>query len=100
ITGTYARGVRPFTVGVWRAPGLTMKRTRDDAWALLTEYTKTDSLLKHALAVEAACRGYARKFGEDEEEWGIVGLLHDCDSERWPTQEDHPFRGSVILREQ
>jgi putative nucleotidyltransferase with HDIG domain len=76
-----------------------MNQTREDAWALLTEYTKTDSLLKHALAVEAACRGYARKFGEDQEEWGIVGLLHDFDYERWPSQEDHPFRGSVILRE-
>ena len=77
-----------------------MKQTRDDAWALLTEYTKTDSLLKHALAVEAACRGYARKFGEDEEEWGIVGLLHDFDYERWPSRDDHPFRGVEILREQ
>ena len=72
---------------------------RDDAWQLLNEYTKGDSLLKHAMGVEAAVRGYARKFGEDEEAWGIVGLLHDFDYERWPTPEDHPFRGCEILRE-
>jgi putative nucleotidyltransferase with HDIG domain len=76
-----------------------MTLTRDDAWALLTEYTKSEGLLKHALAVEAAVRGYARKFGEDEEGWGIVALLHDFDYERWPSLEDHPFRGSEILRE-
>ncbi len=73
--------------------------TRDDAWRLLTEYTKSESLLKHAMAVEAAVRGYARKFGEDEESWGLVALLHDFDYERWPSLEEHPFRGSEILRE-
>ncbi len=73
--------------------------TRADTWALLTEYTKSDSLLKHALAVEAAVRGYARKFGEDEASWGIVALIHDFDYERWPDAENHPFRGSEILRE-
>jgi putative nucleotidyltransferase with HDIG domain len=72
---------------------------RDDAWQLLNEYTKGDSLLKHAMAVEAAVRGYARTFGEDEEAWGVVALLHDFDYERWPTPEDHPFRGCEILRE-
>ena len=72
---------------------------RDDAWRLLTEYTKSESLLKHAMAVEAAVRGYARTFGEDEEGWGVVALLHDFDYERWPSVEDHPFRGSGILRE-
>jgi predicted hydrolase (HD superfamily) len=72
---------------------------RDDAWQLLNEYTKSESLLKHAMGVEAAVRGYARKFGEDEESWGIVGLLHDFDYERWPTPEDHPFRGCEILRD-
>src|SRR5918993_4563883 len=77
-----------------------MLPSRDNAWQLLTEYTKSDSLLKHALAVEAAVRGYARTFGEDEEAWGIVALLHDFDYERWPSLEDHPFRGSEILREQ
>jgi putative nucleotidyltransferase with HDIG domain len=72
---------------------------RQDAWTLLTEYTKSESLLKHALAVEAAVRGYARKFGEDEEAWGIAALLHDFDYERWPTLGDHPVKGSEILRE-
>ena len=74
--------------------------SRDAAWRLLTEYTKSESLLKHALAVEAAVRGYARKFGEPELDWGIVGLLHDFDYERWPTPEDHPFRGCEILEAQ
>jgi putative nucleotidyltransferase with HDIG domain len=76
-----------------------MLPSRDDAWALLTEYTTSDSLRKHALAVEAAVRGYARTFGEDEEGWGIVALLHDFDYERWPSADDHPFRGVEILRE-
>jgi putative nucleotidyltransferase with HDIG domain len=78
---------------------MNMILSRPAAWELLTEYTKSDSLLKHALAVEAAVRGYARKFGEDEEAWGVVALLHDFDYERWPSLEDHPFRGSEILRE-
>src|SRR3954468_18987695 len=72
---------------------------RDAAWALLTEYTKGDSLLKHAMGVEAAVRGYARRFGANEDEWGIVGLLHDFDYERWPSLDDHPFRGCEILTE-
>jgi predicted hydrolase (HD superfamily) len=72
---------------------------RDAAWQLLTEYTKSDSLLKHAMGVEAAVRGYARTFGENEDDWGIVGLLHDFDYERWPSLDDHPFRGCEILRE-
>ena len=75
-----------------------MELTRENAWSLLTEYTKSESLLKHALAVEAAVRGYARLFGEDENQWGIVALLHDFDYERWPSLEDHPFRGSEILK--
>lgn len=73
--------------------------TRRAAWELLTEFTKGDGLLKHALAVEAAVRGYARQFGEHEENWGIVALLHDFDYERWPSAEDHPFRGVAILKE-
>ena len=77
-----------------------MELTRDNAWQLLTEYTKNESLLKHALAVEAAVRGYARSFGEDETGWGIVALLHDFDYERWPSLDDHPFRGCEILRAQ
>ena len=72
--------------------------TRDAAWALLTEWTKSESLRKHALAVEASVRGYARLFGEDEEAWGIVALLHDFDYERYQTAEDHPFRGCEELR--
>jgi putative nucleotidyltransferase with HDIG domain len=79
---------------------MSVSLTRDTAWQLLTDYTKGESLLKHALAVEAAVRGYARRFGEDEEGWGIVALLHDFDYERWPSLEDHPFRGSEILRDQ
>jgi predicted hydrolase (HD superfamily) len=76
----------------------SLELTRDRAWALLTEYTTSDGLLKHALAVEAAVRGYARLFSEDPDRWGIVGLLHDFDYERWPSPDDHPFRGSEILR--
>jgi putative nucleotidyltransferase with HDIG domain len=72
--------------------------TRERAWTLLTEYTKSESLLKHALAVEAAVRGYARRFGEDENFWGITALLHDFDYERYPDLTNHPFRGSEILR--
>lgn len=75
------------------------QKTREEAWELLTEFTKSPNLIKHALAVEAAMRGYARKFGEDEELWGVVGLIHDFDYERYPTAEDHPFRGMEILRE-
>jgi putative nucleotidyltransferase with HDIG domain len=76
-----------------------MQPNRPDAWALLNEYTKGESLLKHAMAVEAAVRGYARKFGEDEEAWGVTALLHDFDYERWPTLGDHPNKGAEILRE-
>ncbi|HJN47075.1 MAG: HAD family hydrolase [Acidobacteria bacterium] len=75
-----------------------MTSTRGRAWSLLTEYTQNDRLLKHGLAVEAAVRGYARVFAEDEEAWGIVALLHDFDYERWPSAEDHPYRGCEILR--
>jgi len=70
---------------------------REEAFKLLSEYTKKPALINHALAVEAAMREYARMFGEDEEAWGIVGLLHDFDYERYPTREDHPFRGAEIL---
>src|SRR4249920_1213630 len=76
-----------------------MALNRENAWLLLTEYTKSESLLKHALAVEAAVRGYARLAGEDEDDWGVVALLHDFDYERWPSLDDHPFRGAEILRE-
>jgi putative nucleotidyltransferase with HDIG domain len=72
--------------------------TRDAAWALLSEWTKSESLRKHALAVEASVRGYARQFGEDEEAWGFVALLHDFDYERYQTPADHPFRGCEELQ--
>ena len=71
--------------------------SRDEAWQLLCRYTQKEGLRKHALAVEAAVRFYARKFGEDEELWGLTGLLHDFDYERWPDEENHPFRGCEIL---
>jgi putative nucleotidyltransferase with HDIG domain len=74
--------------------------SREQALALLRQYTSKPGLIKHALAVEAALRAYAREQGEDEEAWGLVGLLHDFDYERWPTAADHPFRGVEILREQ
>jgi predicted hydrolase (HD superfamily) len=72
--------------------------TRDAAWALLTEWTKSESLRKHALAVEASVRGYGRLFGEDEEGWSVVALLHDFDYERYQTAADHPFRGCEELQ--
>ncbi len=72
---------------------------RTDAYALLTEYVTDPSLVRHCLSVEAAMRAYARKLNEDEEKWGIVGLLHDFDYQRWPEPADHPLRGSEILRE-
>jgi putative nucleotidyltransferase with HDIG domain len=81
-----------------------MMPNREDAWKLLCEYTAGESLRKHALAVEACLRAYARKNGADEELWGITALLHDFDYERWPNAEhsatsEHPFEGSKILRE-
>jgi putative nucleotidyltransferase with HDIG domain len=72
--------------------------TRDAAWALLTDWTKSESLRKHALAVEASLSGYARQFGEDEDAWGLVALLHDFDYERYQTPADHPFRGCEELQ--
>jgi len=73
--------------------------TREDAYALLCEYTQSESLIKHALAVEAVMRAFARRYGEDEETWGIAGLLHDFDYERYPNPPDHPLRGAEVLRE-
>ena len=72
---------------------------RHQAWGLLCEYTKSENLRKHALAVEAAMRAYAHRFGEDEELWGVVGLIHDFDYEIHPTAEEHPSKGAEILRE-
>ncbi len=72
--------------------------TRDEAWNLLCEYTAGDSLRKHALAVEAAMRFYARRFGENEPQWALAGLLHDFDYERWPDPPAHTREGAKILR--
>jgi putative nucleotidyltransferase with HDIG domain len=72
---------------------------RESAWCLLTEFTQSESLRKHALAVEACMRAYARKFGGDEELWGIVGLIHDFDYEKYPSLHDHPYKGNEILKE-
>ena len=71
---------------------------RHAALALMTEYTQSESLRKHMLAVDASVRGYARLWGENEEEWGVVALLHDFDYERWPDQQNHPYRGVEILK--
>ena len=78
--------------------------TRDDAWKLLCEYTQSESLRKHMLAVETCVRAYARKSGADEETWGLAALLHDFDYERWPNAEhaadkEHPAEGAKILRD-
>lgn len=73
---------------------------REKAWELLTRYTKSESLIRHALAVEAGMRHYARHFGKDEEYWGITGLLHDFDYEAYPDERNHPYRGSEILKKE
>jgi predicted hydrolase (HD superfamily) len=77
--------------------------TREAAWELLTEFTQSESLRKHALAVEACMRACSRKFGDGstdaENLWGVVGLIHDFDYERWPSLEDHPYRGNEILKQ-
>jgi putative nucleotidyltransferase with HDIG domain len=72
---------------------------RTAAWNLLTEFTQSESLRKHALAVEACMRAYARKFDADQELWGVVGLIHDFDYEKYPTPQEHPFTGNEILRQ-
>ena len=74
--------------------------TREDAWVLLNEYTDSPSLIKHALAVEAAMRAYAERYGEDVESWGIIGLIHDFDYQQNPTEDTHLHVGTGILREQ
>jgi predicted hydrolase (HD superfamily) len=76
---------------------------RETAWCLLTEFTQSESLRKHALAVEACMRACSRKWGDgtadDENLWGVVGLIHDFDYERWPSLDDHPYKGNAILKE-
>jgi putative nucleotidyltransferase with HDIG domain len=86
------------TIDDWESKA-EMELNREQAWALVTEWTASESLRKHMLAVEAAVRGYAREFGEDEDGWGVVALLHDFDYERYPDQENHPFRGIEVLKE-
>jgi putative nucleotidyltransferase with HDIG domain len=81
---------------------MTTERDMSDrtvAWSLLTEFTQSESLRKHALAVEVCMRAYARKFGADEDLWGVVGLIHDFDYEKYPSLDDHPFRGNEILKQ-
>ena len=87
-------------------PGKNTEKTRKErmvdreaAWGLLTEFTQSESLRKHALAVEACMRAYAKKMNDDPELWGVVGLLHDFDYDKYPSLEDHPYRGSKILKE-
>jgi putative nucleotidyltransferase with HDIG domain len=72
---------------------------REQAWGLLTEFTQSESLRKHALAVEACMRAYGRKFSGNEQLWGVVGLLHDFDYDQYPSLEDHPYKGNAILKE-
>src|SRR5260370_1609984 len=74
-------------------------KERAAGWSLLCEYPQTESLRKHMLVVEACMRAYARKFGEDEDKWGITGLLHDFDYEKYPTPQEHPFSGNKVLEE-
>lgn len=74
-------------------------RDRAAAWSLLTEFTQSESLRKHALAVEACMRAYARKFGADEELWSVAGLIHDFDYEKFPSAQEHPYKGNEILKE-
>lgn len=74
-------------------------RDREQCWQILNEYTKSEALIKHALAVETCVRAYAKRFNEDMEFWGNVALLHDFDYEMYPTEQDHPFKGSEILKE-
>ena len=76
-----------------------MPLNREEAWALMTEYTQSESLRKHMLAVEAAVRGYARLWNEPATDWAVVALLHDFDYERWPDPDNHPFRGVEILEQ-
>src|ERR1700736_6623979 len=77
----------------------TVPTSRDDAWAILNEFTKSPQLIKHGLGVESAMRAYAPKYGGDPETWGVVGLLHDYDYERFPEVGDHAIKGAEILKE-
>jgi putative nucleotidyltransferase with HDIG domain len=78
---------------------MDVSKDRNFCLSVLNEYTQSDSLLKHAYAVESCVKAYAKKYNEDEEYWGNVALLHDFDYEKYPTAEEHPFKGSEILKE-
>ena len=78
-------------------PDSSARLSRDAAWAVLTEFTRSDSLRKHALAVEVAMRAYAGRYGADPDTWGIAGMLHDFDYEMHPAAPQHPLRGAEIL---
>jgi putative nucleotidyltransferase with HDIG domain len=82
-----------------KSDGMNDILNRSAAWNLLTEFTQSESLRKHALAVEACMRAYARKFAADEELWGLVGLIHDFDYEKYPSAQEHPYKGNEILKE-
>lgn len=86
-------------MGVREKRGGVVSISREDGWALLTEYVQNESLLRHCLSVETAMRAYARIFGEPEDEWGLVGLIHDFDYEMHPTLEQHPQEGAPMLEE-
>jgi putative nucleotidyltransferase with HDIG domain len=77
----------------------THRPTREEAWGLVTEMTESETLRRHMRSVEAAMRAYARRFGEDEERWAVLGLIHDWDYESGPSPEQHPLRGIQMLRE-
>jgi predicted hydrolase (HD superfamily) len=101
---TFAGDSRNIAVAIYSDVGKEGKiKTREQAWNLLTEFTQSESLRKHALAVEACMRACSKKFGDgspaDEELWGIVGLIHDFDYDRYPSLEDHPYKGNAILKE-
>jgi putative nucleotidyltransferase with HDIG domain len=96
------RGGRSGTIIQGDFASVGNSNTREQAWELLTEFTQSESLRKHALAVEACMRACAHKFGgtpEDEDIWAVVGLIHDFDYERWPSLEDHPYKGNEILKQ-
>ncbi len=78
---------------------LYVPKSRDDAWQVFTEFTKSDSLVKHGLAVEAIMKAFARRYGEDEEQWGMAGMLHDFDYEQYPEPSEHATVGGRVLRE-
>ena len=88
-----------FRISPYECYPVTVMPTRDDAWELLCEFTKGESLRKHALAVEAVMKAYALRLGEDEENWGLAGMLHDFDYEMYPNPPDHPLKGSEVLKE-